>query len=244
MDSGMHEAARYISRTGSAQRAGSPPYSRHAMQDVLDQPTRLRDRSVADAHRLARQGVPGARRAHRRVRRGRSRAGTCSTAGSCCRRWSSSRAALDHNIALIADYCATNGISLAPHGKTTMAPDIFALQLAAGAWAMTLATPWQARVAATVGVPRILIGNEVTDPAGIDWLGFHARRRRAGGVLLGRLGGRRGAAGRTTRAPRATPPGAARGRAAGWTRRRPHAWTEALAVAGRVGVGRRSDLPA
>ncbi len=35
---------------------------------------------------------------------------------------------------------------------------------------MTLATPWQARVAATVGVPRIIIANEVTDPAGIDWL--------------------------------------------------------------------------
>ena len=80
------------------------------------------------------------------------------------------RAALHHNIALIADYCSANGVSLAPHGKTTMAPDIFALQLAAGAWAMTLATPWQARVAATVGVPRILIGNEVTDPGGIDWL--------------------------------------------------------------------------
>jgi D-serine deaminase-like pyridoxal phosphate-dependent protein len=81
------------------------------------------------------------------------------------------RDALEHNIALIADFCATNGVSLAPHGKTTMAPDIFARQLAAGAWAMTLATPWQARVAATVGVPRILIGNEVTDPAGIDWIG-------------------------------------------------------------------------
>ena len=80
-------------------------------------------------------------------------------------------AALDHNIALIAAFCAAHRVSLAPHGKTTMAPDIFARQLAAGAWAMTLATPWQARVAATVGVPRILIGNEVTDPAGIDWIG-------------------------------------------------------------------------
>jgi D-serine deaminase-like pyridoxal phosphate-dependent protein len=80
-------------------------------------------------------------------------------------------AALDHNIALIADFCARRGISLAPHGKATMAPAIFRRQLAAGAWAMTLATPWQARVAATVGVPRILIANEVTDPAGIDWMG-------------------------------------------------------------------------
>ena len=128
------------------------------------------------------------------------------------------RAALDHNIALIADYCATNGVSLAPHGKTTMAPDIFALQLAAGAWAMTLATPWQARVAATVGVPRILIGNEVTDPAGIDWLGstldgpgpeVYCWVDSVAGVEL--LDARSGW-------PRATAAGAARGRAHGWSR--------------------------
>jgi D-serine dehydratase len=78
--------------------------------------------------------------------------------------------ALEHNIRLIADYCAATGVSLAPHGKTTMSPDIFWRQLEAGAWAMTLATPWQARVAATVGVPRIILANEITDPAGIDWL--------------------------------------------------------------------------
>ena len=79
-------------------------------------------------------------------------------------------AALDHNIALIADYCRTNGISLAPHGKTTMSPAIFERQLAAGAWAMTVATSWQARVAAKVGVPRIMLANQVTDAGGIDWL--------------------------------------------------------------------------
>ena len=80
-------------------------------------------------------------------------------------------AALAHNIRLIADYCTAMGISLAPHGKTTMAPAIFERQLAAGAWAMTLATPWQARVAAMSGVPRIVIANEVVDDAGIAWLG-------------------------------------------------------------------------
>ncbi|MCY7417955.1 MAG: alanine racemase [Chloroflexi bacterium] len=85
-------------------------------------------------------------------------------------------AALDHNIALIADYCRTNGVSLAPHGKTTMAPAIFERQLAAGAWAMTVATPWQARVAATIGVPRIMLANQVTDAGGIDWLATTLRQ--------------------------------------------------------------------
>jgi D-serine deaminase-like pyridoxal phosphate-dependent protein len=78
--------------------------------------------------------------------------------------------ALDHNIALMAGFCERNGISFAPHGKTTMAPEIFRRQLAAGAWAMTLATAWQANVAAHAGVPRILIANEVTDPGSISWL--------------------------------------------------------------------------
>ncbi|MFN8621689.1 MAG: alanine racemase [Chloroflexota bacterium] len=78
--------------------------------------------------------------------------------------------ALDHNIALLAGWTAERGISFAPHGKTTMAPGIFRRQLAAGAWAMTLATAWQARVAAQSGVPRILIANEVADPGSIAWV--------------------------------------------------------------------------
>ena len=51
-----------------------------------------------------------------------------------------------------------------------MAPGDFRRQLDAGAWAMTLATAWQARVAAASGVPRILLANEVVDVGSIDWL--------------------------------------------------------------------------
>src|SRR3712207_2392599 len=48
--------------------------------------------------------------------------------------------ALDHNVALVARYCREHGVSLAPHGKTTMAPQLFKRQLDAGAWGMTAAT--------------------------------------------------------------------------------------------------------
>ena len=84
------------------------------------------------------------------------------------------RAALEHNIALMAEYCRDHGVSLAPHGKTTMAPEIFRRQLEAGAWAITVATPWQARAAALVGVPRILIANQVVDEGGLAWLAASA----------------------------------------------------------------------
>ena len=44
-----------------------------------------------------------------------------------------------HNLAILASWCAERGLDLAPHGKTTMAPRLWADQLAAGAWAITLA---------------------------------------------------------------------------------------------------------
>ena len=79
-------------------------------------------------------------------------------------------AALEQNIAAMAGYCASAGVGLAPHGKTTMAPQIIARQLAAGAWGMTAATIAQVQVYRAFGVPRVLIANELTDPGGIGWL--------------------------------------------------------------------------
>jgi D-serine deaminase-like pyridoxal phosphate-dependent protein len=79
-------------------------------------------------------------------------------------------AALAHNIALMAGYCATHGVELAPHGKTTMAPQLWRRQLDAGAWGITAATVAQARVMLAAGVPRVLIANEVTDPTAVGWI--------------------------------------------------------------------------
>jgi len=53
------------------------------------------------------------------------------------------------------------GVKLAPHGKTTMAPKLFAMQLQGGAWGITLATAHQARVAYQHGVRRILMANQL-----------------------------------------------------------------------------------
>jgi D-serine deaminase-like pyridoxal phosphate-dependent protein len=78
--------------------------------------------------------------------------------------------AIDHNVAVMARWCADRGISLAPHGKTTMCPDLFGRQLHAGAWAMTAATPWQVRAYREFAVPRILVANEVVDVAFVSWV--------------------------------------------------------------------------
>ncbi len=78
--------------------------------------------------------------------------------------------ALAHNLETMARWCRRHSVSLAPHGKTTMAPQLFHRQLEAGAWAITAATVSQAAIMRQNGVPRVLIANEVLDPAGIGWL--------------------------------------------------------------------------
>jgi D-serine dehydratase len=78
--------------------------------------------------------------------------------------------AIDHNLSLMAAYCRDVGVELAPHGKTTMAPQLWARQLDAGSWGLTAATAEQARIMRSVGVDRILIANEVVDPVALDWV--------------------------------------------------------------------------
>ncbi|OMW47706.1 amino acid deaminase, partial [Burkholderia pseudomallei] len=59
--------------------------------------------------------------------------------------------------AFVAEY----GVKLAPHGKTTMAPQLFRRQLDTGAWGITLATAHQARAAYHGGVRRVLLANQL-----------------------------------------------------------------------------------
>lgn len=77
---------------------------------------------------------------------------------------------LDHNSTAMKGFCERNGVSLAPHGKTTMAPALFRRQLRDGAWAMTAATTWQAKTMREAGVNRVLIANQVVVPGEIAWL--------------------------------------------------------------------------
>ena len=85
-------------------------------------------------------------------------------------------AALRHNIALMADWCGDRGVLLAPHGKTTMAPQLFARQVDAGAWAITLATMAQVMAARSFGFSRLLLANQLVDPVAIAWLAAELAR--------------------------------------------------------------------
>ncbi|UGQ10622.1 alanine racemase [Yinghuangia sp. ASG 101] len=80
------------------------------------------------------------------------------------------RSALEANIATMADYARRHGVLFAPHGKTSMSPTLFAAQLDAGAWGITVATANQALAARRFGVPRVFLANELYDARVLRWM--------------------------------------------------------------------------
>ncbi|MET7482613.1 amino acid deaminase [Streptomyces sp. NPDC005538] len=77
---------------------------------------------------------------------------------------------LEHNLRLMETYATRHRLAFAPHGKTSMAPQLFHRQLAHGAWGITLAVPHQVRVAREFGIDRIFLANELVDPAALRWI--------------------------------------------------------------------------
>ena len=75
------------------------------------------------------------------------------------------RDAVEHNVAWMQSQVRRWGIDLAPHGKTTMSPQLFARQLDAGAWGITFATVNQLAIGVAAGVRRTLIANQVLGDA-------------------------------------------------------------------------------
>ncbi len=68
---------------------------------------------------------------------------------------------LRHNLHWMQQFINAYGVRLAPHGKTTMAPRLFEMQLQSGAWGITLATAHQTMVAHSHGVRRVLMANQL-----------------------------------------------------------------------------------
>jgi D-serine dehydratase len=68
---------------------------------------------------------------------------------------------LRHNLQWMQQFMDAYGARLAPHGKTTMAPRLFQMQLEGGAWGITLATAHQTAVAYRHGVRRVLMANQL-----------------------------------------------------------------------------------
>ncbi|KQV86087.1 alanine racemase [Pelomonas sp. Root1237] len=87
--------------------------------------------------------------------------------------------ALAHNIAWMQNFAAQRGVQLAPHGKTTMSPQLFRRQLDAGAWGLTFANVHQLRLGLAAGARRALIANQLIGAAELAEL-LDLRRRHPG----------------------------------------------------------------
>lgn len=77
---------------------------------------------------------------------------------------------VEHNLRLLEEYAERHGLAFAPHGKTSMAPQLFHRQLRHGAWGITAAVPHQVRVYRAHGIDRIFLANELVDAAALRWL--------------------------------------------------------------------------
>ncbi|MCZ8099157.1 MAG: alanine racemase, partial [Burkholderiales bacterium] len=78
---------------------------------------------------------------------------------------------LRNNLQLIRDFAAQNCVSIAPHGKSSLCPQLYLQHVEiGGAWGMTAATTQQATVIAASGIRNILIANQVVGRAAVAQL--------------------------------------------------------------------------
>lgn len=80
------------------------------------------------------------------------------------------RSALDNNGRWMRRFAEHFDVALCPHGKTTMAPQIFDRQLRDGAWGLTCATIAHLRLYHHFGIRRVIFANQIVSSAAAEWL--------------------------------------------------------------------------
>ena len=71
------------------------------------------------------------------------------------------RSALLNNAHVMHAFLQEHRLSIAPHAKTHMSPQLIDLQLSSGAWGITAATVSQLQVFRRFGVSRIILANQL-----------------------------------------------------------------------------------
>ena len=90
--------------------------------------------------------------------------------------------AMKHNLRWMQRFAKSQGVDMAPHGKTTMSPQLLKRQLDEGAWGLTFATVAQMRAGITAGAKNLLIANQVV--AAIDLAGIQGMLREYAGLRI------------------------------------------------------------
>ncbi|MBB4631035.1 alanine racemase [Sphingosinicella soli] len=85
------------------------------------------------------------------------------------------RSALEHNSGWMKRFTERTGTQIAPHGKTTMSPELFAMQMADGAWGITAATPCHVRAYRAFGIDTIFMANQLVGRENIAYVAAELR---------------------------------------------------------------------
>ena len=80
------------------------------------------------------------------------------------------QSALRQNSRWMRAFLALSGAVIAPHGKTTMSPQLFRDQLADGAWAITVATAQQLRICRQFRIDRVVMANQLVGRQAISYV--------------------------------------------------------------------------
>lgn len=81
-----------------------------------------------------------------------------------------------HNLNWMREFINRYQLKLAPHGKTTMSPELYQLQLEHGAWGITLATAPQVNVAFHHGIRRVIMANQLVGKSNMAMIAELLRR--------------------------------------------------------------------
>ena len=80
------------------------------------------------------------------------------------------QSALQRNSRWMKDFLTDTNARIAPHGKTTMAPQLFEQQFADGAWGITVATLQQIKVCRASAIDRIMLANQLVGKQAIHYV--------------------------------------------------------------------------
>jgi len=80
------------------------------------------------------------------------------------------QSALQRNSHWMQSFLAKTKTHIAPHGKTTMSPQLFKQQLGDGAWGMTIATLQQLKVCHAANINNILMANQLIGKQAIHYV--------------------------------------------------------------------------
>lgn len=86
------------------------------------------------------------------------------------------QSALAHNSNWMRRFTELTGVRICPHGKTTMSPQLFEMQIADGAWGMTAATASHVRTYRKFGVSRIILANQLIGRQNVGFVLDELRR--------------------------------------------------------------------